>query len=348
MEDFMAQTNRLEIAGTLDLGQFWPAGKSDADTTKLRLSIAAGGVRVRLAGQTQFQTTTAYEGAGIPGKKDADTGTAKLEPVIKNSTLTVRLQRIDAPELHYRPDAKGSDGKLKGTGLIKDYRQNQAETAVVKLAQFLGSFGNDPLPCTFTSELKASDSPGAAIDKYGRFVGDIILPDGTNLNVWLLQQGLAVIALYDSMLPAEIDESIAAWQAGRKKQGSVARHYTDRFGKFDPTLVFRAVASEVVDEGELKFLHPKFYRRQTTWWAFTQVQAFKGDLGDWLTQKAEVCWYLPEFRQLGKKAQKYPLYERGFDGDGIGWDPEDFIFAESPSSIQRETTGGKLSKVTDW
>jgi endonuclease YncB( thermonuclease family) len=348
MKDAMAQTHLLEIAGTLDLDQFWPAGKSDADTTKLRLKLASNGVRVRLAGQTQFQATAAYEGAGIPGKKDAETGIARLELVIKNNTLTVRLQRIDAPELHYRPDAKGSNGKLKGTGLIKDYRQNQAETAVVKLAKFLSSFGNNPLPCTFTSELKATDGPGAVIDKYGRFVGDIILPDGTNLNVWLLQQGLAVIALYDSMLPAEIDESIAAWQAGRKKQGNVARHYTDKFGKFEPALVFRAVGSKVATEGVRKFLHPKFYRRQTTWWAFTQVQAFKGDLGDWLTQKAEVCRYLPEFRQLGKKAQKYPLYEREFDGDGIGWDPEDFIFAESPSSIQRLTTGGKLAKVTDW
>ena len=344
----MAQTNRLEIAGTLDLGQFWPMGKSDADTTKLRLSITASGVRVRLAGQTQFQTTTAYEGAGIPGKKDVDTGKAKLEQVVKNSTLTVRLQRIDAPELHYRPDAKGSDGKLKGTGLVKDYRQHQSETAVIALANYLRSFGDDPLPCTFTSELKASEGPGAAIDKYGRFVGDIILPDGTNLNVWLLQQGLAVIALYDSMLPTEIDESIAAWQVGRKKQGNVTRYYTDRFGKFDPSLVFRAVGSKVVDETAGKFLHPKFYRRQTTWWAFTQVQAFDGDLGDWLTQKAEVCWYLPEFRRMERKAQKYPLYERDFDGDGIGWEPEDFIFAESPSSIQRETTGGKLVKVADW
>lgn len=344
----MAENNRLEIEGTIDLTQFWPKGKSDADTTKLRLTVAQGSVKVRLAGQTQFQTTTAYDGAGIPGKKDADTGKAKIDAVIKNGQLTVRLQRIDAPELHYRPDAKGSDGKLKGTGLIQDYRQNQTEAAVVKLAEFLGSFGDDPLPCTFTSELKASEGPGAALDKYGRFVGDIILPDGTNLNVWLLQRGLAVIALYDSMLPTEIDESITAWQAGRKNREGIARHYNDRFSKFDSDLVYRTVGSDIVDEGARKFLHPKFYRRQTTWWAFTQVDAFEGDFGDWLTQKGEVCWYLPEFRELGKKAVKYPLYERDFDGNGVGWEPEDFIFAESPSSIQRLTANGDLEKVRDW
>ncbi len=344
----MAQTNRLEITGTIDLAQFWPTGKSDADTTKLRLTIAQGSVKVRLAGQTHFQTTTAYDGAGMPGKKDADTDKAKIDAVIKNGGLTVRLQRIDAPELHYRPDAKGRDGKLKGTGLIQDYRQNQAETAVVKLAKFLGSFGKNPLPCTFTSELKASEGPGAALDKYGRFVGDIILPDGTNLNVWLLQQGLAVIALYDSMLPQEIDESITAWQAGRKNREGIARHYNDRFSEFDPDLVYRKEGLAIEDEGARKFLHPKFYRRQTTWWAFTQVDAFDGDFGDWLTQKAEVCWYLPKFRELGKKAVKYPLYERDFDGEGVGWEPEDFIFAESPSSIQRLKANGDFEKVRDW
>lgn len=344
----MATTNLLEINGSIDLAQFWPNGKSDADTTKLLLTVTPNSVRVRLAGQPRFKTTAAYEGAGIPGKKDTVTGKAKIEPVIKNGTMTIRLQRIDAPELHYRPDAKGSDGKLKGTGLIKDYRQHQAETAVVKLVVFLETFGSNPLPCKFVSELKTSEGPGAAIDKYGRFVGDIILPDGTNLNLWLLEQGLAVIALYDSMLPNEIDESITAWQAGRKSRQGVARLYSDRFSKFDPALEFRKVGSAINSEGDRKFLHPKFYRRQTTWWAFTQVDAFAGDFADWLTQKAEKCWYLPEFRELGSKATKYPLYEREFDGDGIGWEPEEFIFAESASSIQRMGAGGKLVKVTDW
>jgi endonuclease YncB( thermonuclease family) len=344
----MAKTNSLEIAGTIELMQFWPNGKSDADTTKLLLTVSPGSVRVRLAGQTQFQPTSAYEGAGMPAKKDATTGQAKVEPVIKNGAITVRLQRIDAPELHYRPDAKGSDGKLKGTGLIKEYRQHQAETAVVKLAAFLNSFGSNPLPCKLVSELKASEGPGAALDKYGRFVGDIILPNGTNLNLWLLEQGLAVVALYDSMLPSEIDESITSWQAGRKKREGIARLYNSRFSKFDPALEFRSVGSAISNEGNRKFLHPKFYRRQTTWWAFAQVDAFDGDFTDWLTQKAEKCWYLPEFRELGNKATKYPLYEREFDGDGIGWEPEDFIFAESASSIQRLTATGKLAKVTDW
>ncbi len=344
----MAQTNLLEMTGTLDLAQFWPKGSSDADTTKLLLSVAAGSIRVRLAGQSQFQTTTAYDDAVMVTDKDDQTGALKTQPLIKNGVLKVRLQRIDAPELHYSPDARGSGGALKGTGLVKDYRQNQAETAVVKLTAFLQTFGQDPLPCMLRSELKASEGPGAAMDRYGRFVGDIILPDGTNLNLWLLEQGLAVVALYDSMLPQEIDESVLAWQAGRRRREGIARYYTDRFSKFDPTLQFRKEGATAQNEGARKFLHPKFYRRQTTWWAFKQANIFKGSFEDWLTEKAEACWYLPEFRQSGTKAPKYPLYEREFDGSGIGWEPEDFIFAESPSSMQRLTASGALEKIRSW
>lgn len=344
----MARTTRLEIEGRIKLKQFWPDGKSDADTTKLELTVNANGVRVKPAGSTQFVATQAYEGAGILGERDATTGQRKIIPVIKSNTLTIRLQRIDAPELHYRPDARGSEGALRGTGLIQDYRQHQAETAVVKLAEFLQSFGDSSVDCTFTSELKATEGPGAAIDKYGRFVGDIILPDGTNLNLWLLEQGLAVVALYDSMLPNEIDESVDAWQRGRVKRSGIARCYSERFTAFDNDLVFRAVGSEIVSEASRKFIHPKFYRRQTTWWAFKQAEIFEGDFGDWLTEKAEQCWYLPEFREEGRRASKMPLYERETDGNGISWEPEDFIFAESESTLHRADASSAPVKVLNW
>jgi hypothetical protein len=124
----MARTTRLEIEGRIKFDQFWPDGKSDADTTKLLLTVNSNSMRVRPAGQTNFVSTLAYQEAGILGAVDEDTGKRKITPIIKSNTMTIRLQRIDAPELHYRPDTRGSEGALKGTGLIKDYRQHQAET----------------------------------------------------------------------------------------------------------------------------------------------------------------------------------------------------------------------------
>jgi endonuclease YncB( thermonuclease family) len=343
----MAATNRLEVAGTIDLAQFWPDGESDADTTKIVLTVTPGSVRVRLAGQTSFQFTSAYDDAVIitGRKKDGD---LRVEPVIKHGGLTVRLQRIDAPELHYQPDARGSGGKLKGTGLIKRYRQAQGETATVKLVRFLRSFNLDPLPCTFTSELKPSEGPGAAIDKYGRFVGDLFLQDGVNLNLWILEQGLALVALYDSMLPHEIDESVRSWQAGRTKPGGIARCYSKRFLSFDASLVFRPPGSTPAAEGRRRFIHPKFYRRQTSWWAFSQAGIFAGDFPQWLTAKAEECWHLPEFRVRGRKAPLYPLYDRDFDGPGVGWSPDEFIFKESASQLKRQVGANQFETVKDW
>lgn len=343
----MAQTHRLNIRGTIDVSQFWPDGKSDADTTKVIVSVQPGDIRVRKAGQSQFKPTQAYKDAVIVQgtKKDGD---RDVKPVIKNGQITVRLQRIDAPELHYRPDPRGSGGKLKGTGLVTDYRQHQAETATRRVGQFLKTFGSTKVDCTFTSELNPKEGPSAAIDRYGRFVGDIILPDGINLNLWLLEQGLSVIALYDSMLPHEIDESIAAWQAGQKLADGITRLYSARFLKFDPSLKLRSGTASGPIEGKQRFMHPKFYRRQTTWWAFNQADIFEGDFLDWLESKDEQCWYLPEFRDKGARATKYPLYDRQFDGDGISWGPEDFIFAESASSIQRERSDGTLEKITTW
>ena len=84
------------------------------------------------------------------------------------------------PELHLQPQSmkgtkyKGQDlGSLKGTGLVKKYRQNQGETATVRLAQYLGTLGASPVSCQFVTELVDEEGPGDAIDKYGRFVGNV-------------------------------------------------------------------------------------------------------------------------------------------------------------------------------
>ena len=53
----MTRTTRLEITGRIKLNQFWPDGKSDADTSKLELTVSADGARVKPAGSTKFVAT---------------------------------------------------------------------------------------------------------------------------------------------------------------------------------------------------------------------------------------------------------------------------------------------------
>src|SRR5260221_6777974 len=91
----------LEVEGTIDVTQFWPAGRSDADTAKVLVTVAAGSVRFREDATKPFRTTNFLNGAtvGIPVK-------GKQKPAVNaKGQLTIRLQGIDAPELHYQPSA---------------------------------------------------------------------------------------------------------------------------------------------------------------------------------------------------------------------------------------------------
>jgi endonuclease YncB( thermonuclease family) len=88
----------LKVAGSIDLAQFWPQGESDADTTKILVSVGGNAFQFRPNAGAPFQVTHAFDQAKVRGKV--------TKPCIDNKNrVTVRLQGIDAPELHYMPQA---------------------------------------------------------------------------------------------------------------------------------------------------------------------------------------------------------------------------------------------------
>src|SRR5437867_10187723 len=113
-------TGTLEFEGTIDLHQFWPeSGKtknrfdSDADTVKV-LIRDQGNLTFRFKGKG----TRALNDAGFwhKDKKKKD----KFTPVIgKDGIITIRLQGVDTPELHYQ-----------------GYRQRTGATSTVQLLKF--------------------------------------------------------------------------------------------------------------------------------------------------------------------------------------------------------------------
>jgi endonuclease YncB( thermonuclease family) len=351
----MKKITNLQVHGKIDVNQFWPKGTSDADTTKLLVTVGAGSFMVKRAGASAYVQTQAYENAYMLGEKKAD-GSFKQEPLVNSKgQITVRLQRVDAPELHIKPGPiKGKS--LKGTGLFVDYRQRQAETGTNALRKFLKGMAdkNGILPCVFDTNLDAGKGPGEALDKYGRFVGDILVGQGkkqVNLNLWLLEQGWAIVALYDSMLEDEIAATLKSWRKG-KGQGSQP-FYRAEFEPFE-RLEFREPGSAVEDEGKKKFIHPKYFRRYVTWFAHSTAGNITGTYPDFLESKAEEVYELDEFvaaLQAGqdKPQNTYPLYDRDADGDGVSWKPEQFIFLEAASAVYI-TKNGKQVKLTvaDW
>src|SRR5262249_38625330 len=76
----------------------------------------------------------------------------------------VRLQGVDAPELHYRPLVRAA----------RVWRQPGAESAVLALVAFLTELarGGSEGACVVTTE---GDKPNDVFDIYARFIGDLVI-----------------------------------------------------------------------------------------------------------------------------------------------------------------------------
>ena len=58
----------LEVEGTIDVGQFWPAGRSDADTTKVVVTVAPDAIRFRKNDTAPFHPTRVFDNARVKGR----------------------------------------------------------------------------------------------------------------------------------------------------------------------------------------------------------------------------------------------------------------------------------------
>ena len=193
----------LEVSGTIDLNQFWPIGESDADTVKVLLS-GPEAFTFRSDPDSEPRVTHAFDGAVIKGKTNT--------PAIKAEHVTIRLQGIDAPELHYRPTAP-TINKIKPTPeqraafnkVNKNFRQKFGETAPVELKNHLGKAGHSPLRCVIRT---AVDHPRDVFDTFGRLIGDVIITENgkeLNTNLWLCERGWAFPTFYASMISWRLD-----------------------------------------------------------------------------------------------------------------------------------------------
>lgn len=337
----------LTVKGTLDIAQFWPTGKSDADTSKILLTVDPASMVYRktpgAAGKNVFNLYNA-----------AFMDKALKKPVVKKGAITVRMQGIDAPELHYRPQtekALGSLAKAKNNGVqvVFDYRQAQAETATARLAAQLKKLSNKPaIPCTFVTLVDDQAGPADAVDKYGRFVGDIFV--GTkNINHLILEQGLAVAAMYNSLQNNEIRDYLTAAAAGKNK--GVARRYSKAVLGFDPTSVFRdpKKGAQAVNEGNARYILPKLYRRQTTWFAYHKLGKFPKDFEAFLHTKdgSDRLYELNDFLDNGNAAIQKPFSQSVPGGAQVVPKPGDMIFVEAPGALFSKQ-GSQVKKITSW
>ncbi len=330
----------LEVRGTIDLAQFWPTGGADADTTSMRVDVgAADAFRFRPHPGAPFQPTHAFVDATVAGR-------VRKLAVDAKGRITVRLQGIDAPELHYTPASElpkaqrsAEQSQLYLEWNLK-YRQRLAETATVELAKFLASAGASPLPCRVVT---AVDEPGEVFDTYARFVGNIVVSIGggeVDVNRWLCRQGWVLPAFYSSMSREEIEgflaDADAAWQADR----GIWPHLADFVGRLDHALVYRGpkngqapVPDAAADRGDV--VPPKLFRRLAAWEVNKRAKMVTGSFAAYLGGKNEQCYKTIEFLDQGPSASTVHAMADFVDADGwISVWPEELVFQEAPSDVR--------------
>ena len=329
-------TGLLEVSGTIDLAQFWPAGESDADTVHVTLS-GANAFRFQPHPGAPFKVTHAFEGATVKGS-------LSKPPIDKKNRINIRLQGIDAPELHFRPVIRGvSKNKptpaqqAKFTAANGNFRQKFGESAATALHDFLSKAGAGSVACTVRT---AVDEPGDVFDTYGRFIGNIFVQvDGQeqDANLWLAANGWAFPTFYVTMSPKEIDDVVTRTESARKKKLGIWKQVSPDLKPFDATLKFRnkGKPDPAGDVGPV--IMPKLFRRRSTFAvARAAAIASSGSFKSFLESLSnpDLCFETAEFLKVGHPAAtQHHLAEFITAADKFKVSAKDLIFNEKPSHV---------------
>jgi endonuclease YncB( thermonuclease family) len=340
----------VRVSGQIDLSAYWPHGASDADTTTVELVVGNKSIEYSTDNGNTFHPTSAFEGATIKKKL-----VIRDRKQVGDRVVTIRLQGIDAPELHYRPQglpsAKDPSLSAAKSALVRqfnqEYRQHFGEAATVKAADFLSGFANNGMvDCqvdTFVHE------PNDVFDTYGRLIGDVFVGRGNNrqsLNQWLADNGWAFPTFYNSMQTSEIDAVLAGYKDAMKKKLGFTKSYQAKIGTLDVNLLYeRPSATSPItftpgaDKGIV--IMPKCFRRLVTLTAKNAVNGTKTDFATSVAADKFVA--LADFRLKGKSAKKQS-FTAAFKSGKLTLAPEDLVFVEKPSTL----IGPNGVKVTSW
>lgn len=329
-------TGVLFIDGIVDVSQFWPSGQSDADTVKFTITQPQKAFRYRASPGSPLIITQAFEKAGmfqtIKGKRT-------FKPLIRNNAITLRLQGIDAPELHVPPRVKGG----------REFREYQGETSTVALGKQLGKPGTKLIKCQFVT---AVNHPQDVVDKYGRFIGEIIFNRGqsTEWNIcdWLAEQGWAFPAFYNSMSVAEIERLQAKAAVAQQQKRGIWRYLTGTIGTLDWNMVYRnkGPVDPAKDRGPVLF--PKIFRRLCDYSERKKNGTMTGSFASYVggLKPPDFCYAIKDFIAAGghpSKSQQRKLVNFVTGGKYTAM-PGDLVFQEAPSVIVDRNN----KKITSW
>lgn len=329
-------TGLLAIDGSVNVSQFWPEGDSDADTVKFEIADPQIAFTFRASPGAKRVNTKAFTKAGM---FETVQGSKTFKPLIRNGAITLRLQGIDAPELHVPPRVKGG----------KDFREFQGETSTVALHKRLSQEGKN-IQCQF---LTAVNHPQDVVDKYGRFVGEIVFNRNTsqewNICDWLAEQGWAFPAFYTSMSVAEIQRIQNEAASAQKAERGIWHYLSSTVGPLDWNMVYRkhGQVDPAADQGPVVF--PKLFRRLCDYSERKHNGSIKGSFKTYLAglKPPDPCYHTADFLAAGGKPSKnlakhLPDFVTANDKFTVG--PGDLVFEEAEATIVDKNN----NKITQW
>ncbi len=344
----------LKVTGTINTQQIWPNGRSDADTVRVQVDGAQDGFFFRAQSSGAFKRTRVFEHGFVKGRFGLP------QSPISKGKVTIRMQGIDSPELHYRPEALPAANTTAGQlitaaqrakyhDLNKEYRQKQGETSSSALHDLLNPPGGaSVLPCTVVTQV---DLPGEPFDAFHRLVGDVLVKIGgkeININQWLCRNGWTLPAFYDSMTNAEITVLRTLCNQARKQNKGLWPLFSNHVSPFDFALQYEnpklADINLAKDKG--KFITPKLYRRQTTYAARKGAGIFTGSLQAFVASQHKSFVPIDLFLLHGKNG-KLDFLEDHLHQNNFDLDPDQLVFVEDRSTLVAAPSK-TAAEITSW
>jgi endonuclease YncB( thermonuclease family) len=333
----------LKFHGILELSQFWPNsveingkmiyGQSDANTIKVLIDRKQGFL-IKRHPYASCEKTKVFNNILVCGK-------VNRTPIDTKGYVSVRLQGIDAPELHYKPELKNA----------KYLSQHFGQTAVVELQRMLSKYSvNNKVECIVKSYV---EKPDDAFDCYGRFVGDVIIirddREFLNVNHWLIEEGLVYPTYYTSMTNGEIRAiQFMVRSAILKKNNLWEHHYAKRMVPIENTTNKYKIGEKTrysfTRDRSLPVYMPKIFRRQYKYELTKNGKSFKTFLSNEKPQ--DKCYTIEDFLKDGKKENNSINFCNLFNNDGdILFKPWDVVFEEAESKLIDAKTKKTLKNV---
>uniref|UniRef100_UPI003F49567E hypothetical protein n=1 Tax=Ensifer adhaerens TaxID=106592 RepID=UPI003F49567E len=310
----------VEIAGKVDVFQYWPNGASDVDTVRFIPDLATaeyvhGGGRVNVG--------AFFERGGTFQPDDNNPGEVRFKGILRKAggmSLSVRLQGIDAPETHYSPNFREGmfDGDYsawiaKHVSRQKSHRQPYGKLCTDLFANGLrkklgiGAFDPATPEVLVNAKLRImADGIDGAADVFGRVVGYVSLSQNGNellLNDFALSEGFAFCSFYGSMAIEEMKrfaELFSSHGADGAPKSNLRRNVSFHLRDFEPELwTTKSMRDTDRDDngGDFpsKCFDPKLFRRCVDWVGRKDALDEPANLLDYMRSNDEEIVLLSDF-----------------------------------------------------